>query len=343
MRLARGLVDEVAGRRDPVVLEVAPLARDRVGEDLVRVIVAVDEARRRWTSGRRTSCSARPRSTRAACRRSRSAGRTSAGRRSRCPACTSPGARPARKTFSIGLRSRQNSVCAASAMASSWVGAEPVSDGESAASLSHVSREFGGARTPPRPVREPAARDGARGATGVAPRRARRTDRNGARRVAIGPEGPSGPAGGPPDVRRATPGCGIPHAAGHARAGSPANSLSGIAPAPGPPRLGPFDHAGPVQRRKPAARSLPRKAAPMSPLTRRPPHGRLRTMPRCVHVRVAPSSRSASCWRSAARRASRLADIVAPANAGHLTAVGPAAASPGELRRAQALPPPPRP
>src|SRR3954468_1094928 len=42
--LARGLVDEGAGGRDPVVLEVAPLARDRVGEDLVGVVVAVDEA-----------------------------------------------------------------------------------------------------------------------------------------------------------------------------------------------------------------------------------------------------------------------------------------------------------
>src|SRR4051812_8142091 len=40
VRLARRLVDEAARRRDPVVLEVAPLARDRVGEDLVRVVVA---------------------------------------------------------------------------------------------------------------------------------------------------------------------------------------------------------------------------------------------------------------------------------------------------------------
>src|SRR3954470_10261229 len=44
VRLARRLVDEVAGRRDPVVLEVPPLARDGVREDLVRVVVAVDEA-----------------------------------------------------------------------------------------------------------------------------------------------------------------------------------------------------------------------------------------------------------------------------------------------------------
>src|SRR3954451_19606327 len=43
VRLARRLVDEGAGGRDPVVLEVAPLARDRVREDLVRVVVAVDE------------------------------------------------------------------------------------------------------------------------------------------------------------------------------------------------------------------------------------------------------------------------------------------------------------
>jgi hypothetical protein len=40
-----GAVDEVAGGGDPVVLQVAPLAGDRVREDLVRVVVAVDEAR----------------------------------------------------------------------------------------------------------------------------------------------------------------------------------------------------------------------------------------------------------------------------------------------------------
>src|SRR3954464_3238217 len=44
VRLARRLVDEAARRRDPVVLEVAPLAGDRVREDLVRVVVPVDEA-----------------------------------------------------------------------------------------------------------------------------------------------------------------------------------------------------------------------------------------------------------------------------------------------------------
>src|SRR4029450_6855579 len=41
--LARRLVDEVARGRDPVVLEITPLARDRVGEDLVRMIVPVHQ------------------------------------------------------------------------------------------------------------------------------------------------------------------------------------------------------------------------------------------------------------------------------------------------------------
>jgi hypothetical protein len=39
--LARRLVDEVARGRDPVVLKIVPLARDRVGEDLVRMVVPV--------------------------------------------------------------------------------------------------------------------------------------------------------------------------------------------------------------------------------------------------------------------------------------------------------------
>src|SRR3954451_4697473 len=43
VRLTRGLGDEAARGRDPVVLEIAPLARDRVREDLVRVVVAVDQ------------------------------------------------------------------------------------------------------------------------------------------------------------------------------------------------------------------------------------------------------------------------------------------------------------
>src|SRR6059058_28967 len=44
VRLARRLVDPVARGGDPVVLQVAPLARDRVGEDLLRVVVPVDKA-----------------------------------------------------------------------------------------------------------------------------------------------------------------------------------------------------------------------------------------------------------------------------------------------------------
>src|SRR3954447_19320020 len=43
VRLARGLVDEVAGGGDPVVLQVAPLAGDRVGEHLLRVVVPVHQ------------------------------------------------------------------------------------------------------------------------------------------------------------------------------------------------------------------------------------------------------------------------------------------------------------
>ncbi len=37
------LVDEITRGRRPVVLEITPLARDRVGEDLVRVVVAVHQ------------------------------------------------------------------------------------------------------------------------------------------------------------------------------------------------------------------------------------------------------------------------------------------------------------
>jgi hypothetical protein len=45
VRLARRLVDPVALGRDPVVLQVAPLAGDRVREHLLRVIVPVHHAR----------------------------------------------------------------------------------------------------------------------------------------------------------------------------------------------------------------------------------------------------------------------------------------------------------
>src|SRR4029079_11159504 len=91
------------------------------------------------------------------------------------------------KTFSIGLRSRQNSVFAASAMDSPPFGRERVSDVESRASLSDATDEFGGARTAARPVRKPAARGGWAApsedrAAGLSP-----TDRNSARRMVIGP------------------------------------------------------------------------------------------------------------------------------------------------------------
>src|SRR6185436_6686047 len=91
------------------------------------------------------------------------------------------------KTFSIGLRSRQNSVFAASAMDSPPFGRERVSDVESRASLSDATDESGGARTAKRALREPAARSGRAApsedrAAGLPP-----TDRNGACRMAIGP------------------------------------------------------------------------------------------------------------------------------------------------------------
>ena len=44
VRLAGRLVDPVARGGDPVVLQVAPLAGDRVGEHLLRVVVPVDQA-----------------------------------------------------------------------------------------------------------------------------------------------------------------------------------------------------------------------------------------------------------------------------------------------------------
>jgi len=98
------------------------------------------------------------------------------------------------KTFSIGLRSRQNSVFAASAMDSPPFGRERVSDVESRASLSDVLDESEGARTAARAVREPAARGARVASSGDRPAAPPATDRNGACRMAIGP-GPVRPPG----------------------------------------------------------------------------------------------------------------------------------------------------
>jgi hypothetical protein len=43
---AGGLVNEIAASRSPVMFEIAPFARDRVSENFVRMVVAVNEARR---------------------------------------------------------------------------------------------------------------------------------------------------------------------------------------------------------------------------------------------------------------------------------------------------------
>ncbi|MNL21235.1 hypothetical protein D3C87_1425140 [compost metagenome] len=46
--LAGRLVDEIASFGSPFVLQVAPLARQREGEHLVRMVVAIDQP---WTVG----------------------------------------------------------------------------------------------------------------------------------------------------------------------------------------------------------------------------------------------------------------------------------------------------
>src|SRR3954447_19659198 len=43
MTFSRRFVDEVSGRRGPVVLQIAPFTGDRVGKDFVRVIVAIHQ------------------------------------------------------------------------------------------------------------------------------------------------------------------------------------------------------------------------------------------------------------------------------------------------------------
>src|SRR4051812_32017096 len=43
MTFSRRFVDEVSGRRGPVVLQIPPFAGDRVGEDFVRVIVPIHQ------------------------------------------------------------------------------------------------------------------------------------------------------------------------------------------------------------------------------------------------------------------------------------------------------------
>jgi hypothetical protein len=40
---SRGLIDKVARGSGPVVFQVTPFSRDRIGENLVRMVVAVDE------------------------------------------------------------------------------------------------------------------------------------------------------------------------------------------------------------------------------------------------------------------------------------------------------------
>jgi hypothetical protein len=79
---------------------------------------------------------------------------------------------------------------------------------------------------------------------------------------------------------------------------------------------------------------LPRKAAPMSHLIRRPPRGRLRRL-----RTLRPRSRRAAVplglvLAVGGAAGVALADIVAPASGGRLTAVSPAVASTGVPRRA---------
>ena len=96
-----GLVDERALRGGPRLLEVAPLAADRVGEDLVRVVVPVDQPSLLGPQDVGPSVVARARSTADASRRSGSAARSSARRRS----VRTGGRPPAAHQASAGSRS----------------------------------------------------------------------------------------------------------------------------------------------------------------------------------------------------------------------------------------------